>query len=84
MSWTLKVIQKELEKQFYLNDTYRELATMNKAQALTESDTMFYRWLNVKELLAWNRWGIWSLSGYNGIETNNHLVRIRTLWLNGS
>ena len=35
--------------------------------------------LNVKELLAWSRRHIWSLSDSNGIRTHNHLVRKRTL-----
>ena len=35
--------------------------------------------LNAKELLAWNRRGIWSLSHCNWTRTNNHLVRKRTL-----
>ena len=39
--------------------------------------------LNFKELLARSRRHIWSLSDCNGIRTNNHLVRKRTLNLNG-
>ena len=35
--------------------------------------------LNVKELLAWSRRHIWSLSDSNGIRTHTHLVRKRTL-----
>ena len=35
--------------------------------------------LNVKELLAWSRHHIWSLSDSNVIRTQNHLVRKRTL-----
>ena len=35
--------------------------------------------LNVKELLAWSRRYIWSLSDSNGIQTHNHLVRKQTL-----
>ena len=31
--------------------------------------------LNVKELFARNRCDIWSLSGSNGVQTHNHLVR---------
>ena len=35
--------------------------------------------LNVKELLAWSRREIWSLSDVNCIRTHNHLVHKRTL-----
>ena len=35
--------------------------------------------LNVKELLAWSRRSIWSLSDSNGIQTHNHLIRKQTL-----
>ena len=35
--------------------------------------------LNAKELLAWSRRYIWSLSDSNGIRTRNHLFRKRTL-----
>ena len=38
--------------------------------------------LNVKELLAWSRQHIWSLSDRNRIRTHNHLVRKRTNDLN--
>ena len=34
---------------------------------------------NVKELLAWNRHDIWSLSNCSGTRTHNHLARKRTL-----
>ena len=44
-----------------------------------ESESTLYTCLNVKEVLAWNRRNIWSLSDKNGIRTHNHLVRIRTL-----
>ena len=36
-------------------------------------------YLNVKEILAWSRHHIWSLSDSNVIRTQNHLVRKRTL-----
>ena len=44
--------------------------------------------LNVKELLAQNRWDIWSLNDCNRIWIHNHLLRKRTLnhlanWPNG-
>ena len=35
--------------------------------------------LNVKELLAWSRHQIWSLSGSNRIQTHNHLICQQTL-----
>ena len=35
--------------------------------------------MNVKELIAWNRRNIWSLSDSNGIWNHNHLVRKQTL-----
>ena len=38
-----------------------------------------YSCLNVKELLAWRRCEIWSLSDCNWTRTHNHLVRKRTL-----
>ena len=44
-----------------------------------KSESTLYSWLNVKELIAWNRRKIWSLSDSNGIQTQNHLVRKRTL-----
>ena len=57
---------------------------------LFQSEFTLHSCLNVKELLAWNRRGIWSLSDSNGIRAHNHLVRKRTVnhlarlvWLNG-
>ena len=55
------------------------------------SESTLYSCLNIKELLAWDRRDIGSLSDCNGIRTNNHLVRKRELkhlaklaiWLNG-
>ena len=44
-----------------------------------QSGSTPYSSLNVKELLAWNRRYIWSLSDSNGIQTHNHLVRKWTL-----
>ena len=44
-----------------------------------QSESTLYIWKNVKELLSRNMPGIWSLSDSNGIWTDNHLVRIRTL-----
>ena len=43
------------------------------------SECTLYSCLIVKELLAGNRWDIWSLSDNNWIRMHNHLVRIRTL-----
>ena len=43
------------------------------------SESTPYSCLNVKELLAWNRREIWSLSDCNWARTHNHLVRKRTL-----
>ena len=54
------------------------------------SESTLYSCLNVNELLAQNRHGIWSLSGCNRTQIHNHLVCKRTLnhlaklvWLNG-
>ena len=54
------------------------------------SEFTLYSCLNVNELLAQNRYGIWSLSGCNRTQIHNHLVCKRTLnhlaklvWLNG-
>ena len=54
------------------------------------SESTLYSCLNVKELLAQNRHGIWSLSECNRNQIHNHLVCKRTLnhlaklvWLNG-
>ena len=44
-----------------------------------QSESTIYSWLNVKELLAWNRRDIWSINDCNGVRTYNHLVRKRTL-----
>ena len=44
-----------------------------------QSESTIYSCLNVKELLAWNRLEIWSLSDYNWTRTHNHLVLKRTL-----
>ena len=44
-----------------------------------QSESTLYSCLNVKELLARNRRGIWTLSDNHGIRTHNHLVRKRTL-----
>ena len=40
-----------------------------------ESESTLYSCLNVKDLLAWHRRNIWSLSDRNGIRTHNHSVR---------
>ena len=40
-----------------------------------QSESTLYSCLNIKELLAWNRHHIWSLSDSNRIRTHNHLVR---------
>ena len=44
-----------------------------------QSESTLNSCLNVKELLAWNRRDIWSLSGCNGTRTYNHLVHERAL-----
>ena len=44
-----------------------------------QSESTFYSWLNVKELLAQNMCKIWSLSDCNGTRTHNLLVRKRIL-----
>ena len=50
----------------------------------TLCESTLYSYLNVKELLAWNRQDIWSLGDWNQTRTLNHLVCKRTLiWLNG-
>ena len=46
---------------------------------LFQSESTLYSCLNVKELLAWSRYEIWSLSDCNWIWTQNHLVRKWTL-----
>ena len=43
------------------------------------SESTLCRCLNAKELLAWNRRDIWSLSDSNGIQIHKHLVHKRTL-----
>ena len=44
-----------------------------------QSESTLYSCLNLKELLAWSRREIWSLSDCNWTWTQNHLVRKRTL-----
>ena len=44
-----------------------------------QSESTLYNYLNVKELLARNRWNFWKLSDCNWTRTQNHLVRQRTL-----
>ena len=44
-----------------------------------KSESTLYSCVNVKELLAWNRCNIWSLSDSNGIRTHKHLVHKQTL-----
>ena len=44
-----------------------------------QSKSALYSCLNVKELFAWNRRDIWSLSDSNGIRTYNLLVRKQKL-----
>ena len=39
-----------------------------------QSESTLYSCLNVKELLAWNRYNIWNLIENNGIWTKNHLA----------
>ena len=46
---------------------------------LFQSESTLYSRLSVKETLAQNRSEIGNLSDCNGIRTNNHLVRKRTL-----
>ena len=43
-----------------------------------QSESTLYSWLNFKELLAWRRLVIWSLTDCNETRTHNHLVRKRT------
>ena len=43
------------------------------------SESTLYKCLNVKELLAWNRRKIWSLSDCNRTRPHNHLVCKETL-----
>ena len=43
-----------------------------------QGESTLYSCLNAKELLAWNRRYIWSLSDCNGIRIHCHLVRKRT------
>ena len=44
-----------------------------------QGKSTLYSFLNVKELLAGNRYNIWSLSDHNGIRTHNYLNHKRTL-----
>ena len=44
-----------------------------------QSESTLCSYLNVKELLAWNRRDIWSLSDSSRIRTHNHLLCKRTL-----
>ena len=44
-----------------------------------QNECTFYSYLNVKELLAGNRRGIWSLNDCNWTRTHNHIVGKRTL-----
>ena len=44
-----------------------------------QSESTLYGCLNVKELLAWNRHKVWTLSDCNWTRTQNHLARKRTL-----
>ena len=44
-----------------------------------QSESTLYSCLNVKEILAWNRSKIWSLSDYRGTLTYNHLDCKQTL-----
>ena len=45
-----------------------------------QSESTLYSCLNFKELLTQSSSHFWSLSGYNGTRTHNHLVRLRTKW----
>ena len=44
-----------------------------------QNESILYSCLNVKELLAWSRHKIWSLSDCNWTQTHNHLVHKWTL-----
>ena len=44
-----------------------------------QSESIFYIFLNIKELLARNRCDIWRLSNCNWIRTHNHLAQKATL-----
>ena len=47
-----------------------------------QNESTPYSCLNVKELLARSKRGIWSLSDCNWTRTQNHVVRKRTIWPN--
>ena len=44
-----------------------------------QSESTLYIYLNIKELLAWNRRHIWRLSDCSGTRTYNHLLRNQIL-----
>ena len=45
-----------------------------------QSESTLYSCLDVKELVAWNKHDIWSLSDRNGTQIHNHLAE-PTKWL---
>ena len=61
----------------YLVDHWSYVIIMSRTSFRVNLRSIVY--LNVMELLAWNRRNIWSLNGSKGFRTQNHLVRKRTL-----
>ena len=81
--WTFKgsIWSMSLVQRFWSLDTLLTLCYYHVTY-LFQSESTLYSCLNVKELPAWNKHDIWSLSGSNVIRSHNHLewlsVRSRT------
>ena len=54
--------------------TYHKTVCYYHVTYAFQSELTLYIFLNIKELLAWNKSHIWILSYYNGTRTHNHLV----------
>ena len=76
--WTFKgsIWSMSLVQRFWSLDTLLTLCYYHVTY-LFQSESTLCSCLNVKELPAWNKHDIWSLSGSNVIRSHNHLVRER-------
>ena len=78
VSWHKPVESTKLHKPHSINPLTSTLCYYHVTY-FCQSESTHYSCLNVKELLARNRWDIWSLNDSNEIRTHNRLVRKRTL-----
>ena len=69
---------KNLNKMFFSDTEFQTACTCHVTYAFRRESTL-HIWLNVKELFAWNRRDIWSLTDFSLAKWLS--VRLRTKWL---